>query len=129
MMTRMGRICGRHADYPFDWAIDVERDDFGWGFGLMAVSPARLRYTLSLRLTPAESQLLMERAELVARSPALQLAWHHDGLVRVKGIDITEAEARAIQGGASPLDVLLIAPWPELGYRLTAVPVPLAGGS
>jgi hypothetical protein len=131
----MSRIHRRDA--RGDWALEVKRDYPYWRYSHPPSSPfAPLpRYLLSVQVTRGQMQQLPGSPGWERRGcPSWEYGYRpgygysRDELLTVKDIEVTEEEANRIANGVHPLDVLLPA-WPECGYRLVAVPDPLAGGA
>lgn len=103
-----------------DWTLECHYDYSPYGL------PGPPQYLLSIRLTTAQTQQLLNEGA-VRGCPSFRLCiGDGDNRLYAKGIELTQAEALAISGGASPLDVLFPV-WADCGYRLVAVTDPLLG--
>lgn len=82
------------------------------------------RWKLSIVLTTGQAEQLMRQVSAGRRvvGTFTTEAYACDVIFAARGIELTGAEADEIRAGAHPLDVLFPV-WPELGYRLVAVPV------
>jgi hypothetical protein len=118
----VNRLHGRAGST--DWVLESRYDSYSYAYASHWAAPSlAMRYLLSVALTHEQANGLMSR-QAERLSGAHVTTHHYDNLVLVKGIELTAAEAGQLRSGTSPLDILFPV-WPELGYRLVAVPDPL----
>ena len=112
----MSRLHGRAG--RTDWVLEMDREYPSYNYAF--ASP--VRYRLSLRLTSEQANALVSQA---GRLGDVHVAMYPGSdLLFVSGIELTAEEADQLaHRQRSPLDILFPV-WPELGYKLVAVPDP-----
>jgi hypothetical protein len=127
----MSRIHNRNG-----WTLDVGYEDLpgvlGTGLDIYGNSLQAYagppRCLLSVRITREQYSALYTSEAFMAGergSPSVSYGFGYYGgydMMWVENIRVTPGEANEIARGTHPMDVLFPV-WPELGYRLVAVPV------
>lgn len=121
-LSTLSRIRHRdRGDGRGEWALDF-RQELSWPGAVGVMLPVRVTCTLELVVhDPVTAQRLIELAwyNYIRGCPTIELT--REGSYRIRGVELTEAEATAIaRENAHPVDVLL--PEPKPG-TVIAVPV------
>jgi hypothetical protein len=114
-----------------EWSLEVQYGypvHSGLLSGSLTYSRSRPSFQLSMAVTPQEAQRLMTEPGPYRGTVLFSASWScAAGTLDASGIELTEAEAERIRSGEHPR-VVLFGTFPACGYRLYAVPDPLAGG-